>query len=356
MEPSLACASAPRFLRIGDRLKVLVTGGSGFVGLNIVEALLTRGDEVVVASDAALPAYARSVLERLPGKLTDVSADVADVGAVNALFAQHQPMAVVHAAVITAGELREFAAFDRVVDVNLKGTAHVLSAAAGHGVRRVVYISSGSAYGKALVETSTVTEDTPAQPDNLYSITKHASERVCARFCELRGLDVVCTRLGSVFGPWERNTGVRDSLSLPFQVFRHAAAGNEVILPRMEARRDWVYSRDVACGVLKLLDAKTLRHRLYNLSTGVDWKDFGPRWCESLKRTMPQIRFRIASESETPNVSLLGHRDRAMMSIERLSSETGFRPRAVSEDVGAELVTWLATHRRYYESPEKFPQ
>ena len=55
------------------------------------------------------------------------------------------------------------------------------------------------------------------------------------------------------------------------------------------------------------------------------------------------------SESETPNVSFLGHRDRAMMSIERLSAETGFRPRAAREDVFGEFVDWLVAHRRYYE-------
>lgn len=330
-------------------MKVLVTGGTGFVGLNIVEALLARGDEVIVASDAAFPAYARMVLERLPGRLTDVRADVADAAAVDALFAQQRPDAVVHAAVITAGEAREFSAFDRVVDVNLKGTAHVLAAAVRNGVRRLIYTSSGSAYGRALVEASTVTEETPARPDNLYSITKHASERVCARFHELRGLDVVCARLGSVFGPWERNTGVRDSLSLPFQVYRHAAAGNEVVLPRVEARRDWVYSRDVASGILALLDAGTLRHRLYNLSSGIDWKDFGPRWCDMLMRSMPQLRFRVAAENEAANVSFLGHRDRAMMSIDRLSAETGYRPRGAREDVGAEYIDWLSAHRGYHE-------
>jgi len=330
-------------------LKVLVTGGTGFVGLNIVEALLARGDEVVVASDTELPPYACAVLERLPGKLKDVRADVADAREVDSLFAEHRPVMVVHAAVITAGEAREFTAFDRIVDVNVKGTAHVLAAAVAQGVRRLVYTSSGSAFGRALIEGGTVTEDTPAQPDNLYSITKHASERVCARFRELRGLDVVCARLGSVFGPWERNTGMRDSLSLPFQVFRHALTGNEVILPRVEARRDWVYSRDVASGIMGLLDAGTLRHQLYNLSSGIDWTNYGMRWCEALRHAMPQLRARVAGEGESANVSFLGHRDRAMMSIERLSTETGFRPRAAREDVFAEFVAWLSTHRPYHE-------
>lgn len=330
-------------------MKVLVTGGTGFVGLNIVEALLTRGDEVVAASDVAFPPYPREIFGSLSGTLVDVRADVADARAVDAMFAEHRPDLVVHAAVITAGEAREFAAFDRVVDVNLKGTAHVLAAAASHGVRRMVYTSSGSAYGKALLGASIVTEDTPVQPDGLYSITKHASERVCARFRELRDLDVVCARLGSVFGPWERVTGVRDSLSLSFQIFRHAVVGDETVLPRSEARRDWVYSRDVASGVLGLLDAGALRHGLYNLSSGITWQDFGPRWCEVLKRILPQVRCRTAGEKEAANVSFLGARDRAMMSIERLSSETGFRPRASREDVFTEYAAWLGAHRRYYD-------
>jgi len=330
-------------------LKVLVTGGTGFVGLNIVEALLARGDEVVAASDAEFPPYPREVFRRLSGALAEVRADVADARAVDSMFAEHRPDAVVHAAVITAGETREFAAFDRVVDVNVKGTAHVLAAAVSHGVRRVVYTSSGSAYGRALLNASALTEDTPVQPDSLYSITKHASERVCARFRQLRGLDVVCTRLGSVFGPWERDTGVRDSLSLPYQIFRHAIACNEVILPRSEARRDWVYSRDVASGVVALLDAGLLRHELYNLSTGITWAGFALRCCEALRQGGYRVQCRVAGEGEAANVTFLGERDRAPMSIERLSSETGFRPRAAREDVCPEYVAWLGAHRHYYD-------
>src|SRR5690606_37371153 len=104
----------------------------------------------------------------------------------------------------------------------------------------------GSAYGSALVDRELVTEDTAPEPDSLYAITKYASERLCARFRARHALDVVCARLGSVFGPWERDTGVRDTYSLPFQIFRRAAAGEEVVLPRREARRDWVYASDVA--------------------------------------------------------------------------------------------------------------
>jgi nucleoside-diphosphate-sugar epimerase len=256
---------------------------------------------------------------------------------------------VVHAAVITAGEARELTASDRVVDVNLKGTAHVLSAAAACGVRRVVYVSSGSAYGGALLDRDAVDEETPPQPDSLYSITKHAAERVCARFRDLRGLDVVCARLGSVFGPWERDTGVRDTLSLPFQIFRLAAAGLEVVLPAREARRDWVYSRDVASGILALVDARAPAHFLYNLSSGARWSGFAQSWCVELAKRYPDLRWRTASGDETPNVSFLGDRDRALMSIARLASDTGYHPRFDGAGVHADYAAWITANARYYD-------
>jgi nucleoside-diphosphate-sugar epimerase len=330
-------------------VKALVTGGSGFVGLNIVEALLARGDSVVVAAEAELPAFARSALERLPGALETVRLDVSDDAAVHAACAEYRPDTIVHAAVITAGEERELTAFDRVVDVNVKGAGHVLAAALRHGVRRTVYVSSGSAYGAALYDRDIVNETTPPEPDSLYAITKYAAERLCARFRAAHGLEVVSVRLGSVFGPWERVSGVRDTLSLPFQIFKRAAEGEEVVLPQREARRDWVYGTDVGSSVLALLDASALRHGVYNVSAGAQWPGFAKRWCETLRRVFPEFRYRLAAEGEAANVSFLGERDRALMSIERLTSATGYRARYTDSDVFTHYAKWLEACRGYYD-------
>jgi nucleoside-diphosphate-sugar epimerase len=330
-------------------VNVLVTGGSGFVGLNVVEALLARGDCVFVADGAELPAVARSAFERLSGALQTVRLDVADDAAVHAVCARHRPDAIVHAAVITAGEARELTDFDRVVDVNVKGAGHVVAAALRHRVRRTVYVSSGSAYGAALFDAEAVTETTAPEPDSLYAITKYTAERLCVRFRALHGLEVVCARLGSVFGPWERDTGVRDTLSLPFQVFKRAAAGEEVVLPRREVRRDWVYAADVAAGILALLDAPATRHDIYNVSSGAQWRGFAERWCETLQRLFPDFRYRFAGAGESANVGFLGQRDRALMSIERLTGETGYRPRWTASDVFTRYATWLEACRAYYD-------
>jgi len=318
-------------------MTTLVTGGTGFVGLNIVEALAARGRRVVVMSNAELPDSARRAFP----DVQTMQVDVADADAVQRAFAELRPEHVVHAAVITAGEARELAEFGRVVDVNLKGTSNVLAAAADHAVRRVIYVSSGSAYGGALVERDEISEETPASPDTLYAITKFSSERVCARLHALRGLDVVCTRLGSVFGPWERETGVRDTLSLPFQILRQARSGQRIVLSPREPRRDWIYSRDVAEGVIALLDASKLSHDLYNLSAGRSWPDFSMRSCEALRAIYPQLECRVAAEGEQPTVSFLGHRDRAMMSAQRLRDDVGFTAAYDTNAAFDDYIAWL---------------
>lgn len=124
-------------------MKTLITGGGGFVGLNIAEALLRAGDDVIVLGNQDPPAYAMAALGQLPGKLDVIRADVSDRDAIDAAFSQSRPHRVVHAATITAGADRELREFDRIIDVNIKGTANVLRAALACGVGKFVYVSSG---------------------------------------------------------------------------------------------------------------------------------------------------------------------------------------------------------------------
>jgi nucleoside-diphosphate-sugar epimerase len=333
-------------------VSVLVTGGTGFLGVNIVEELLRERHEVVVFSDVEMQAHARDVLASLPGKLTVACGDIADDAAVDQCFAEHRPERVIHAAVITSGEQRELRELDRVIDVNIKGTGHVLRSASRHGAARVVYVSSGSAYGTALFGAAMVSEATPPQPDTLYAITKHACERLCARYRQMRGLDAVCARLGSVFGPWEHDTGVRDTLSLPFQILAHARANEEVVLSRREARRDWIYSRDAAAGLVRLLCANTLHHDLYNLAGGRQWPQFAEEWCARLQQVCPALRYRIAGERDKPNVSFLGERDRAMMSIDRIVADADFRPVFDQRAAFADFIAWLRGNLGHDGLPE----
>jgi len=123
------------------------------------------------------------------------------------------------------------------------------------------------------------------------------------------------------------------------QLVSFAASGREALLPHREIPRDLVYSRDVAAGLIVLLDAKAPRHAVYNLSSGQVWGDTMVAWCEALKTVYPGFRFRVAAEDETPNITY-SDQERSLMDMGRMSDEFGFRSREPGA-VWAGFLDWV---------------
>ncbi|MEK6591637.1 MAG: NAD(P)-dependent oxidoreductase, partial [Pseudomonadota bacterium] len=188
-------------------MSILVSGGAGFVGLNVVEALLARGETVVLLDRGTLPPGAQRICVRHANHLVIATGDVLDAEALATVVEQHRVERIVHCAAVTSGPQREAQDPAGIVDVNLKGTINILAAAHRCRVKRVVYVSSGAVYGESLYKLPRVDEESPALPLTIYAATKFAAERTCLRLAELWQLDVVCARLGTVIGPWERDTG-----------------------------------------------------------------------------------------------------------------------------------------------------
>jgi len=322
-------------------MTTLVTGATGFVGNNIVEALLARGRKVLAFGQGGMPANALAAFARYGDQLNVVEGDVRDAACVERLFAERRIERVVHAAVITAGVAREKQDVTAIVEVNVAGTARVLETARRHGVGRILHVSSGSAYGRSLFEHERLIEDvTPDRPQTMYQITKFAGERTALRLRELHALDLVCVRLGSVIGPWERDTGVRDTLSTHFQLARMAARGETAVLPQREFRRDWVYCRDVAAVIADLLDAPALSHTLYNISSNLAWGSLGV-WCRKLQEVYPRFTYRVAAEGERTNLGISELQDRGVMDISRLSRDIGYQPRFGPAQAYEDYARWL---------------
>jgi nucleoside-diphosphate-sugar epimerase len=164
-------------------MTTLITGGAGFVGLNLAERLLSEG-ETVVSFDARLPPPAFLEATRaLPGVLHVVEGDIRDSGARLRAFDAAPVDMVFHGAAITADAEREKISPDIILDVNLNGTLRMLEAARDREVGRFVYPSSLVVYGASLYDRGLAVEDeTPAIPETLYGITKYAGERLALRF------------------------------------------------------------------------------------------------------------------------------------------------------------------------------
>ena len=325
-------------------MTILVTGATGFVGNNIVEALLARGERVVGFGQGGMPANALRAFARYGDALENVEGDVRDEACVERLFATRRIEGMVHAAVITAGVARERQDVSAIVDVNVTGTARVLETARRYGVGRIVHVSSGSAYGRSLFDCERLYEDvTPERPQTMYQITKFAGERTALRLRELHALDLVCVRLGSVIGPWERDTGVRDTLSTHFQLAKMAALGETVLLPQREFRRDWVYCRDVAVAIAGLLFAPKLGHALYNISSDLTWGGLAP-WCRKLQEIYPQFAYRVAGDGEKSNLGIAELQDRGVMDIGRLRQDIGYAPKYGPAQAYEDYAEWLRSY------------
>jgi UDP-glucose 4-epimerase len=323
-------------------MHILIFGGTGFVGLNIADALLSRGHAVTLFDRAGLPPAAQRTFHRHGAQLKAIQGDILDRDAVETAIADGVD-AIVMGAAITAGAARDAADPESILQVNLMAQTPILVAARRQGVKRVINLSSGSAYGAAAYQHALLDEDTACDPQSLYAITKFASERVAARLAALWQFDIISVRLSGVFGTWERATGVRDTLSAQMQIVSALQRGEAAVLPRPGVK-DWIYAPDVADAVVVLLEAARLQHPLYNISTGVEWSAL--QWGQHLAALNPGFVCRLAEPGEAATIDLHSDADRAPLSIARLEQEFNWRAKYGCADSAADLHAWSTQHHR----------
>jgi nucleoside-diphosphate-sugar epimerase len=312
---------------------ILLTGGAGFVGLNVAEQLLARGEEVAIFDLRPPPADF--------GKAVFIRGDVSDLSVVKEAFRRNPIERVIHLSAITAGPERDAREPQRIAEVNLIGTLNVLQAAKDSGVRRFVHASTGALFGAAGVGApEPLDEERPRPlPESMYGITKYAAERACLRLAALWNLDVRIGRLALAFGRWEHASGVRDRLSPPTEIARIARAGGEAVFPPL-GPTDYIYGPDVASALIALADAEAPKHRLYHLGTGAAWAL--PAWCELLGKRFPRFRWRESSEG--CNVVPLAPGTRTRFSNRRLVEDLGYAPRFDLAAAAADFASWLEAH------------
>ncbi len=185
-------------------MRALVTGGAGFIGSNIVDALIARGDSVTVIDDLSSGKRA-NLASALAGGAELHEVDIRDGAAVDAAFAASRPELVFHlAAQMDVRRSLDDPAFD--ASVNVVGTINVLEAARRHRAQRLVNTSTGGAiYGET--DVMPTPETVPPAPMSAYGQSKQCAEQYCAWAGRLYGLPTVTLRYGNVYGPRQDPAG-----------------------------------------------------------------------------------------------------------------------------------------------------
>ena len=324
--------------------RTLVTGGAGFVGLNVVEQLLARGEHVVLADRNPLPAIAREDFARLPGRLETLIFDVTDPASIEHVFASARPTHLIHLAAITAGVERDSTDPASIARVNYLGVIDTLTAARKHGVKRIVYASTGALFGAAgpsATQPLDEVADRPA-PNTIYGITKFAAERTCLRLKALWDLDLRVGRLAMVYGRWEYATGARDTMSPLWRLTRMAMAGATAVFPDA-GPMDFVYGADIGRALIALLDAPTPRHPVYHLGVGDPWPLTA--WCERLRTKWPQFVFVTSTEAREWTVPGVAPSTRMRFAVDRAQQDLGFKQAYPIDRAFDDYVEWIERHR-----------
>jgi UDP-glucose 4-epimerase len=231
----------------------LVTGGCGFIGFALCRRLAAAGHRVVAYDDLS-----RGRADNLPEGARLIQGDIRDRERLAEAVSAVRPGAVIHLAAIHY--LPDCAARPRETrEVNVDGTRHVLEACRGRA-RRVVFASSAAVY--APIDGPCSEDHTPVGPIEVYGESKLEGERLVEAFCRDTGIAATTVRIANGIGRRETNPHV-----VP-HILECLQTSNQVPLGSVEARRDYIDSRDIADAILAVLKASAGYH-VFNVGTGV---------------------------------------------------------------------------------------
>jgi UDP-glucose 4-epimerase len=246
-------------------MKVLVTGGAGFIGSHVADALLTAGHEVVVLDDLSTGRRAN-----VPDRASFVQGDIRDVAVVSKLFNEAKPDVVTHQAAQTSVAISTREPL-RDADVNILGSLNILNHCVQHKVQRLVFASTGGAIYGEVPDGTRASEGTAPNPLSPYACSKFAIEKYLNAYAREHGLASSVLRYANVYGPRQDPHGEAGVVAVfaqrvlhgePIQINARKAKGDDGCV------RDYVFVADVVKANLFAIEGR-LKQSPLNVCTGV---------------------------------------------------------------------------------------
>lgn len=330
-------------------MKLLVTGGAGFIGSAVVRLAVARGHEVVNLDALTYAACLENVASVSASPLYSFEqADIRDLPALEAIFQKHQPDAVMHLAAESHVD-RSIDGPQAFIETNVMGTYNMLQAARhyweGCGkpkAFRFHHISTDEVFG-SLGATGQFTEETPYDPRSPYSASKASSDHLVRAWAETYGLPVVLTNCSNNYGPFHFPEKL-----IPV-VILSALAGKPIpIYGKGENVRDWLYVEDHADALLLVLE-KGAVGRSYNIGGENERSNL------ELVQTICTILDALRPAS-APYADLIefvtdrpGHDLRYAIDPTRIREELGWRPSVTVEEGLEKTVRWYLENEEWWQ-------
>ncbi|WP_423391689.1 dTDP-glucose 4,6-dehydratase [Burkholderia sp. LMG 21824] len=331
---------------------ILVTGGAGFIGANFVLDWLNRSNEAVLNVDKLTYAGNLRTLEPLDGHPGHVFArvDICDRTALDALFAEHRPRAVVHFAAESHVDRSIHGPAD-FVQTNVVGTFTLLEAARTHwnalgeadkAAFRFLHVSTDEVFGSLSAADPQFSETTPYAPNSPYSATKAGSDHLVRAYHHTYGMPTLTTNCSNNYGPYQFPEKL-----IPLMIANALAGKPLPVYGDGQNVRDWLYVSD-HCSAIREVLARGVPGETYNIGGWNEKKnlDVVHTLCDLLDHARPKAsgsyRDQIAYVTDRP-----GHDRRYAIDARKLERELGWKPAETFESGLAKTVRWYLDNQAW---------
>lgn len=331
-------------------MKLLITGGSGFIGSALVRAAIAGGYQVVNL-DALTYAACQDNIASVSNHLDYVfeHVDIRNRAALDRVFAVHQPDAVIHLAAESHVD-RSIDAPDDFIDTNITGTYNLLEAARGYWQTkgkpesfRFQHISTDEVFG-SLGAKGLFTEDSPYAPNSPYAASKAASDHLVRAWSKTYGMPILLTNCSNNYGPFHFPEKL-----IPVVILKALAGEDIPIYGRGENVRDWLYVEDHANALLTVLENGKIG-RSYNIGGNNEVKniDLVRMICKILDQKRPQASAyhnQISFVMDRP-----GHDMRYAIDATRIHKELGWEPSMTLKAGLEHTVQWYLDNESWWRA------
>jgi len=328
-------------------MRILVTGGCGFIGSELVRNLINNGHDVLNLDAMTYAGDARSVASiATDPRYAFRKVDIADADSVNATFSDFRPERVFHLAAESHVD-RSIDGPGIFVRTNLVGTSVMLDAALAYwrglddgekDAFRFIHVSTDEVYGSLAASDPAFVEDTPYAPNSPYAASKAGADHLARAWVETYGLPVIITNCSNNYGPFQHPEKLIPT------VIRTALSGGDIpVYGKGENVRDWLFVADHVTGMIRAADNGKIG-RKYNFGGDAERTniDLVRTLCQLLDAKRPgdapyeqQIRF----VTDRP-----GHDMRYAVNSQRAQSELGWAPSVTLDSGLSETVDWYLAH------------
>lgn len=309
-------------------MRILVTGGAGFIGSHIVDALIDRGHRVTVLDDLS-----SGQEENLNRRAKFIKGDITNQKKLESVFKRVEPEAIFH----LAGQINVRASVENPVidaECNIIGSLRLMEMAAKAGVRKFIFSSTGGAmFGDTAQYPAT--EDEPTTPLSPYGLAKKGVEAYLDFYHRERRLPYIALRYGNVYGPRQNPHGEAGVIAIFTSLMLESRA--PIINGDGEQTRDYVYVSDVVKANLAALDA-SLDEGVFHIGTGTE---------TSVNEIFRLVNWQFGKAFEpTYGPAKAGEVKRSVLNTEKAETLLGWKPEvAIAEGITA-TVTWFKARLR----------